>query len=145
VNIFFDVDYTIIAYNGTLRPRVREVFSQLKDDGWTIYVWSGLGIRWNVVNTHGLAPFVSGVYEKPVERYVEKVRGMLARAELPVRPQLVVDDYPEVCQAFGGVVVRPFWAVDERDREMERVYRLVTEYRTSGAITDASFLPPPSA
>lgn len=142
MNIFFDVDYTIISYDGTLRPKVREVFEQLKRDGLDIYIWSGMGIRWNVVRTHGLGPFVSGVYEKPIERYAEAVNAMLARQELPVRPDFVVDDYPEIVGVFGGVVVRPFWAVDHRDREIERVYRIVCDYRLKGASVDTAFRPP---
>lgn len=139
MNIFFDVDYTLISYDGTLRPMVREVFGQLKQDGLDIYVWSGMGIRWNVVRTHGLVPFVSGVYEKPIERYAEAVNAMLARQELPVLPDFVVDDYPGIVDVFGGVVVRPFWAVDPRDREIERVYRILSDYRLRGASEDAAF------
>ncbi|MSQ13748.1 MAG: hypothetical protein EXR47_06435 [Dehalococcoidia bacterium] len=144
MNIFFDVDYTIISYDGTLRPGVKEVFEQLKQDGLDIYVWSGMGIRWNVVRTHGLAPFVSGVYEKPIQNYVEAVNAMLTRQELPVRPEFVVDDYPEIVTALGGMAIRPFWAVDMRDREMERVYRIVCDYRRTGTSSDTAFRPPPS-
>ena len=84
MNLFFDIDYTIVSQSGTLRPRVREVFEQLKKDGHTIYIWSGLGVRPSVVEKHELTPYVSGVFGKPVHTYAEIVRGMLERKELPV-------------------------------------------------------------
>ncbi|MSP78674.1 MAG: hypothetical protein EXR67_03865 [Dehalococcoidia bacterium] len=139
MNLFFDIDYTIISVNGKLRPLVKETFEKLKADGDDIYIWSGMGVRWQVVRTHGLEPYVSGVFEKPIQNYLEIVNGMLERKELPVRPDLIVDDYPEICGVLGGITVRPFWMADERDREMERVYRIITDFRTTGTSSDAAF------
>ena len=45
MQLFFDVDYTLIAYNGSLRPLVHKVFGDLKSDGHDIYIWSGMGLR----------------------------------------------------------------------------------------------------
>ncbi|MDA1240805.1 MAG: HAD hydrolase family protein, partial [Chloroflexi bacterium] len=45
LNVFFDVDNTLIMWNGSLRNHAEHVFKSLKEAGHTIYVWSGVGIR----------------------------------------------------------------------------------------------------
>ena len=54
MNIFFDVDDTLITWDVKLRPNVHHVFQQLRDDGHTIYLWSGYGPRWEVVRRFDL-------------------------------------------------------------------------------------------
>src|SRR6266511_378097 len=49
MNIFFDVDDTLVTWDFRLRPHVRDVFEALRDDGHRIYIWSGRGKRWDVV------------------------------------------------------------------------------------------------
>ena len=66
MNIFFDVDYAIIGIDNSLRPGTREVFRRLIVDGHLIYIWSGLGPRWEVVERHKLEEFASGVFWKPL-------------------------------------------------------------------------------
>ena len=122
MNIFFDMDYTILSATGRLRPRVVETFSQLREDGHSLYIWSGMGVRVAEVRNLGLLPLVQGVYEKPVQDYQRMLVGMLRRGELPASPDFVVDDYPEVVSALGGVSVRPYVNDDPEDREMARVY-----------------------
>ena len=53
LNIFFDVDYTILGLDNSLRPGTREVFQKMVDDGHHAHVWSGMGERWEVVATFG--------------------------------------------------------------------------------------------
>ena len=52
MNIFFDVDYTILGLDDSLRPGTKETFRKLIDDGHSIYIWSGVGLRWEVVRKH---------------------------------------------------------------------------------------------
>ena len=52
MNIFFDVDYTILSMDGSLRPDTVGVFEQIIKDGHTIYIWSGQGLRWTEVKEH---------------------------------------------------------------------------------------------
>ena len=122
MNIFFDMDYTILSATGRLRPRVVETFNQLREDGHSLYIWSGMGVRVAEVRNLGLLPLVQGVYEKPVQDYQRMLVGMLRRGELPASPDFVVDDYPEVVSALGGVSVRPYVNDDPEDVEMARVY-----------------------
>ena len=65
MRIFFDVDYTILGLDDTLRPGTTETFQKILDDGHEIYIWSGMGERWEVIEKHELKRFVSGVYENP--------------------------------------------------------------------------------
>lgn len=125
LNIFFDVDDTIISYLGELRPHVREVFQQLKADGHTIYLWSGLGIRTEVVEEHGLEDLVSACYWKPRVNYADA----LQRFRVPMVPDFVIDDHVGVVDAFGGVQVRPYGgaAFDGDDVEMQRVYEAILD------------------
>ena len=137
MNVFFDVDYTILAVDGSLRPRTREVFEQLVEDGHNVYVWSGVGLRNSEVQRHGLSQYVTGVYQKPLSEFEARLNGF----GIGVRPDLVVDDYPEIVDAFGGVLVRPYYFRAESDDEMERVYRIVSDFAINGSSEDAAFRP----
>jgi hypothetical protein len=123
MHIFFDVDHTIIDSDDGLRPGVRELFARLCADGHTIYLWSGIGARWEVVEKHGLSELVSGCYDKPLYQYER----MLAPLGIPVRPEFVVDDHPHLVHAFGGIVVSRYLAADPSHLEMERVYQAIVK------------------
>ena len=118
MKIFFDVDYTLIADDGSLRPHVHEVFQKIKDDGHDIYIWSGVGIRWEVVNRHNLRQYIETCYLKPLSDYKET----LIELGVDVMPDFVIDDHSGVPLAFGGVVVRPYYTRNETDEELLRVY-----------------------
>jgi hypothetical protein len=124
VNIFFDVDFTLISWDYRLRPHVREVFQWLKDDGHTLYLWSGVGKRWEIVEQHGLAPYIEDCFEKPLFRHVER----LGELGVTVQPDFVIDDHAEPVQAFGGEVIQPPGAPLESDREMLRVYDAIRAF-----------------
>ena len=53
MNIFFDVDYTLMAMDGTLRPHTKDIFKQLIIDRHKIFICSGVGDRTRDVNRHG--------------------------------------------------------------------------------------------
>jgi phosphoglycolate phosphatase-like HAD superfamily hydrolase len=126
VNIFFDVDHTLIDSGNRLRPGVRELFTRLTADGHRIYLWSGIGERSEVVTQHQLAPYVTACYVKPLYQH----RRMLEPLGIAVNPDFVVDDHPDLPAVFGGVVVRSFLRYDAGDREMERVYAAVAARAT---------------
>jgi hypothetical protein len=113
VNVFFDVDYTIIGFDGSLRPHTVEVFEQLVARGHDVYVWSGVGVRWSEVRKAGLEPLVCGVYQKPLSDF----NAGLTRYEVPVVPDFVIDDYPGIVEHFGGLCIKPYvsrrWPDDE--------------------------------
>ena len=118
VNIYFDMDYTLIAYTGELRPLARQTLERLKEDGHTLYIWSGVGVRTEEVKRLGLDDLVVDVLEKPTEKFEER----LPELGVTVRPDAVVDDHPEIVQHFGGVKVRPYFWPSDSDRELARVY-----------------------
>jgi hypothetical protein len=126
LNVFFDVDYTIIDSEGeVLRPHVHEVFERLVAEGHVVYLWSGMGRRWEVVRQWGLEHLVRDCFEKPVENHEQE----RVRLGVPFRPDYVVDDTPSVVTAFGGFVIRPFspWKEPD-DREMLRVYEAIQKH-----------------
>ena len=128
MNIFFDVDYTILAADGNLRPGTIDLFERLVREGHNVFIWSGVGIRSADVTRHRMENLVAGVYQKPLEDF----ENGLARFGIPVRPDFVVDDYPEIVDAFGGVVVRPYFFSSPEDVEMERVYEAIADRERSG-------------
>ena len=134
LNIFFDIDYTILETdNGTLRPGVNKLFEGLRADGHDVYIWSAMGARPEEIQELGLHHLVSGVFVKPWEHYERALRDMLARNEIPVRPDLVVDDTAAVVRAYGGIVVQHYGAIGPpNDQEMDRVYRIIHEYSVNG-------------
>ncbi len=140
MNIFFDVDLTIISEDGSLRPGVRELFHDLRSAGHTIYLWSGNGIRWSVLDRYGLRDLVAGCFFKPLHSIPEA----LARQGLP-QPDFCVDDYPECVEQFGGVVVKPYGLPDPADGEMARVGMLIARGRPLSRFTRRRARPPTSA
>ena len=125
MNVFFDVDYTLIDGDGGLRPGVREAFTELKELGHDIYLWSGLGPRWETVEEGELADLVSDCFDKPLYRH----RAMLRPLGIEVSPDYVVDDHPHLVDVFGGCVVTAYRSFDPEDRELDRV---VAEIRGGG-------------
>jgi hypothetical protein len=135
MKIFFDVDYTILGLDDTLRPGTMETLEKLKADGHEIYIWSGMGERWEVVEKFQLTPLVSGVYEKPTHHFHER----LEELKVPFEPEFVIDDYPEVVAAFGGVWVPPYFFKRNFDQEMDRIYRIVCDFIETGASEDPQY------
>lgn len=139
MNIFFDMDYTLLAVDGSLRPGARELMERLIVGGNAVYVWSGNGIRWLEVRRHGLETLVADCFHKPMDNY----RAAVQDADRPVKPDLVVDDHLEVAAALGGVWVRPYYFASETDDEMERVGRIIGEWIEHGHSDDPRFRKPP--
>ena len=128
MDIFFDVDHTIVSWDGILRPYTKEIFKQLKDDGHQLYIWSGVGLRWEVVRQHHLEPYIETCFLKPLEDH----QASLARLGVTVQPEFVIDDHRGVVQAFGGIQVTPFYPLNPDDREMLRVYAAVLAHLDGG-------------
>jgi hypothetical protein len=121
LNIFFDVDHTIIDSDNRLRPGVVELFERLNEAGHAVYLWSGIGRRFEVVQANRLQELVVDCFEKPLYQYER----MLAPLGINVRPDFVVDDHPHLVYAFGGCVVARYLKRNDDDREMERVLKEV--------------------
>ena len=124
MNIFFDVDFTLITWDYRLRPHVREVFQRLRDDGHTIYIWSGMGERWDDIHSFGLGEYVVGCFAKPLYDHLAR----LPELGVPVIPDFVVDDHEEPVTIFGGVVIAPPAAPLESDTEMLRIYASIRDF-----------------
>ena len=135
MKIFFDVDYTILGLDDSLRPGTIETLQKIKDDGHEIYIWSGMGERWEVVKKHNLEPLISGVYEKPTHHFHER----LEELGVPFEPDFVIDDYPEVVAAFGGVWVPPYFFKRSVDQEMDRIYQIITDVVATGSSEDRQY------
>jgi haloacid dehalogenase-like hydrolase len=121
VNIFFDVDETLIAYDGSLRPGTRSVLERLVSDGHHVYIWSGRGIRATEVHRTGLGDLVSGIYQKPLSDFTAG----LARCGIHAFPDFVVDDYPGIVEFFGGLCIRPYHGGAQVDSELADLPELV--------------------
>ena len=138
MNIFFDMDYTLLGVDGSLRPGARVLMRQLKEDGHALYVWSGNGIRWLELRRHGLESLVEDCFDKPLANYAEAA----GPPAIPVKPDLVVDDHLEVAAALGGVWVRPYYFPNSGDDEMEHVSRIIAEWVETGHSKDPRFRAP---
>ena len=66
MNIFFDVDNTLIMWDGKLRNHSEDVFKKILDDGHTLYIWSGIGIRKKEIEGVGLDKYVTDYFIKPL-------------------------------------------------------------------------------
>lgn len=115
--VFFDVDDTLITWNGRLRPHAREVVGELHASGAELFLWSGVGRRWGVAHAYDLAEFITECFQKPLSRHRER----LADHGVPFVPDFVVDDDADVVAAFGGTHVPAPLEPLEEDRELLRV------------------------
>ncbi len=135
MNIFFDVDQTILGMDNSLRPGVLETMTTLNESGHRVYVWSGMGIRRETVRRHGLEELVSGLYQKPLYDYQER----LEELQVPFAPDFVVDDDPQLVSAFGGFWVRPYYKQGDDDGAMSRVLASIEAFAESGQSSDPHF------
>jgi hypothetical protein len=126
MNIFFDVDETILAYDGTLRPHVAETFEKLSAAGHRLYVWSGARTAETVaevVKQYGLEAYVTETFRKPL---INPKQTWL-QTGIEVQPDFVIDDYPGIVEAFGGVLIKPF-PLGVPDDDILRVYNAILAY-----------------
>jgi hypothetical protein len=135
VNIFFDVDQTILGMDNSLRPGVRETMTALTEMGHQVHIWSGMGIRRATVQRHGLESLATGLYQKPLYDYLER----LEELAVPMMPDFVVDDDPQVVSAFGGLWVPPYYAQGQDDGAMARVLAAATEFAETGSSSAIHF------
>ncbi len=139
LNIFIDVDYTLIAANGSLRPNARELFLRLREAGHRPWVWSGMGIRREEMIRLGMDGCAAGYLVKPLDDYLKTLR----RLEPEAWPDLIVDDHSEIVEAFGGITVRPYFFTDADDRELRRAADALLQYAETGECADPAFRAPP--
>jgi hypothetical protein len=116
-SVFFDVDDTLLTWDHRLRPFAREVIGEVSAMGCAVYVWSGAGVRWEVVDVHHLRPYVQGCYLKPLSRHRERLRQL----DIPCEPDHVVDDDDEIVRVFGGTHVPAPLEPLREDTELLRV------------------------
>lgn len=136
MNIFFDVDDTLVSWDFRLRPHVREVFEQLCADGHRLYLWSGRGKRWEVLTKFGLGDLIVTCHEKPLARH----QAQLEALGVDVQPDFVVDDHYAVVHAFGGYWIAPPRHPSVPDREFLRVYEAVTRFLAEPATAGERFI-----
>ncbi len=130
LNVFFDVDNTLIMWNGRLRNHVREVFESLRETGHTIYIWSGVGIRRWDMRRHELDEFVEDYFIKPLDNHHERLPAL----GVPFTPDFVVDDHKTVVDAFGGYHVSDMPGED--DRELLDVLAAIEEMAEMGDVEE---------
>jgi hypothetical protein len=135
LNIFFDVDYTILAMDGSLRPRTHEVFQEIKDRSHDLYIWSGVGLRHAEVRQHKLEPYVSDIFVKPLGKF----ETALTTFRIPVTPDFVIDDYPEIVYAFGGFAVKAYYLPNQLDRELDKVLQAILDFAAEGHSSDPGY------
>jgi hypothetical protein len=96
LNVFFDVQGTLLTMEEVPRPRVREAFLMLREKGHDLYLWSsgGPGYAAGAADLLGVADLVSGCLDK--------------RREPDVPVDFAVDDDASVVEAHGGYRIKPF-------------------------------------
>ena len=129
MNIFFDVDYTIMGADGSLRRNTTETFTKLVADGHKIFIWSGVGVRTAEVRRFGLADYVTKVFQKPLEDFESALPGL----GVFTPPDFIIDDHSEIVRFFGGFICRPYYFRNVKDTEMDEIYQTISEVSESGS------------
>jgi hypothetical protein len=140
LNIYFDCDYTILAMDGSLRPRTREVFSNLIEDEHKVFIWSGVGLRTNDMERLNLMDLISGIFVKPIAEFEDG----LDRFSVSPRPDFVIDDHREIVEFFGGVHIEPYYFRASEDGQMDDLYQCIADFSQTGNSTHRGFKPPPN-
>lgn len=117
MRIYFDVDFTLVGLDGTLRPGVKEIFAKIKEDGHQIFVWSGGRNPWTVVQDFSLWELVSDCYLKPTADHDNHMTLM----SIPI-PDFCVDDNKEIIDVFGGYWLPPYTYPEQPDDHIYRAY-----------------------
>lgn len=138
LNVFFDVDYTLIMADGRLRNHTEDVFIRLKDAGHSIYVWSGVGIRRFDMRLHGLDGYVDDYFVKPLYRYRERLEEMA----VTIVPDYVIDDHEQVIHAFDAGYHIPDVA-RTGDRELLNVLEEIEALAEGREVVRGSIQPQP--
>ena len=112
MNVFFDVQGTLLTMEEVPRPRAREAFLTIKEGGHGLYLWSsgGAGYAATASELLGVADLVSGCFDKRQE------------PEVPVG--FAVDDDANVVDTHGGYRIKPFDG-DLQDEELLRAAEAV--------------------
>ena len=140
LNIYFDCDYTILAMDGSLRPRTREVFSNLIEDEHKVFIWSGVGLRTKDMERLNLLDLISGIFVKPIAEFEDG----LDRFSVSPRPDFVIDDHREIVEFFGGVHIEPYYFRASEDGQMDDLYQCIADFSQTGNSTHRGFKPPPN-
>ena len=135
MNIYFDVDYTLMAMDGSLRPHTKDIFERLIGDNHRIYIWSGVGDRSRDVDRHDLSGYVSGVFVKPIADFEIGIK----RFEVKPRPDFVIDDHQEIVEYFGGVHIEPYYFRSSDDEHMSLLYEAIAEFVIFGKSSHRGF------
>ena len=128
MNIFFDVDYTIMGADGSLRRNTAETFGKLVADGHRVFIWSGVGGRTAEVRRFGLADYVTKVFQKPLEDFDSALPGL----GVFTPPDFIIDDHPEIVRHFGGFICRPYYFRNAKDNEMDEIYQTICDVAAYG-------------
>ena len=140
LNIYFDCDYTILAMDGSLRPRTREVFSNLIEDEHKVFIWSGVGLRTKDMERLNLMDLISGIFVKPIAEFEDG----LDRFSVSPRPDFVIDDHREIVEFFGGVHIEPYYFRASEDGQMDDLYQCIADFSQTGNSIHRGFKPPPN-
>ena len=140
LNIYFDCDYTILAMDGSLRPRTREIFSNLIEDEHKVFIWSGVGLRTKDMERLNLMDLISGIFVKPIAEFEDG----LDRFSVSPRPDFVIDDHREIVEFFGGVHIEPYYFRASEDGQMDDLYQCIADFSQTGNSTHRGFKPPPN-
>ncbi len=114
MNVFFDVQGTLLTMEEVPRPRARAAFLALKDQGHDLYLWSSGGAEYaaEAADLLGVAELVSGCFGK--------------RQEPDVPVDFAVDDDASVVEAHVGYHIKPFDG-DPGDEELLRAAEAVAD------------------
>jgi hypothetical protein len=112
LNVFFDVQGTLLTMEEAPRPHARQAFLRLKQQGHNLYLWSsgGAGYAVTAAEMLGVADLVDGCLDK--------------RQEPDVPVDFAVDDDASVVEAHGGYRIKPFDG-DPGDEELLRAAEAV--------------------
>ena len=112
MNVFFDVLGTLLTGDESPRPRAREAFLRLREQGHDLYLWSsgGAGYAAAAAELLGIADLVAGCFDK--------------RQEPNVPVDFTVDDDAGIVESYGGYRVGAFGG-DPLDEELLRAAEAV--------------------
>jgi len=129
INIFFDVDETLVARDGNsyhLRPHAVEILFRLKKHKYMVYIWSRAGKKHAdfIVDSFGLRPYVDDTFTKPPK--IDNYTSDYLKKYITALPSFIVDNGDHLFNIdVPNFKVRSYDEPDEYDIDLLLVYKKI--------------------
>lgn len=130
LDIYLDVDGTLIDKDDNLRPHVVELITSLHDRGFGIYIWSGGGLHYAADHARRIFKLCDNpdIHINVIEKDLSKVRSKSKYNFVIDDMQDIVDNFRDMFDANGYRVAVYDAALSMNDNYLRYAFSRLLEY-----------------